>query len=89
MPLDPACTRVEPPGGQGKEGAADGGELWVGLEGPGRLETRDLATQGSGTRAARLPHCRRDWTREEGWAGLAGWRVEGGSLPQTHADAAA
>lgn len=79
MPWCPACSRVEPPGGQGKEGAADGGEVWDGLGGPGRLETRDLATQGSGTRAARLQELDE---REGGWqAGrVEGWR---GSLPQT------
>lgn len=82
MPWCPACSRVEPPGGQGKEGAADGGEVWDGLGGPGRLETRDLATQGSGTRAARLPErlpCCRNWTRGREGGRLAGWR--GGGAP--------
>lgn len=92
MPLDPACSRVEPPGGQGKEGAADGGEVWVawvGLEGPGSLETRDLATQGSGTRAARPATLQQGLKTgretERGVGRLAGWRVEGG-LPPADAD---
>lgn len=71
MPLDPACSRVEPLGGQERRAQLMVGRFWEAGQ-AGRLETKDLAKQGSETGTA--------GPERGGW-----WKGGGGGLPPADA----